>query len=35
LVAYRASVMADVQIDQDDPRKPDVQALLEVHRLAD
>jgi putative acetyltransferase len=31
LVAYRASVMADVQIDEEDPRKPDVQALLERH----
>lgn len=31
LVVYRASVMADVQIDEDDPRKPDVQALLVRH----
>jgi putative acetyltransferase len=30
-VAYRASVLADEQIDEDDPRKPDVQALLERH----
>ena len=31
LVAYRASVTADVQIDEDDPRKPDVRSLLERH----
>lgn len=31
LVAYRASVTADVQIDEDDPRKADVRSLLERH----
>ena len=30
-VAYRASVMADDQIREDDPRTPDVQALLARH----
>ena len=30
-VAYRASVMADEQIREDDPRTPDVQALLARH----
>jgi putative acetyltransferase len=30
-VPYRASVMADEHIAEDDPRKPDVQALLDRH----